>query len=137
VSDWEGKHVYGSPSANFTSTRPIEEIAADLRRRVLDPARASLIKHAASAASADLKHQQATQRLDQLATILGPSKPYHSGYANFSGLRITHEYHLQDSDGPWPRFNAEITLHSFEAMKMIARIIAEDTRLHSTNSTQD
>lgn len=137
VMDWEGKHIYGSDSANFTSTRPIEEIAADLRRRVLDPARASLIKHAASAASADLKHQQASTRLGELAAILGPSQPYHNGYANFHGLRILHEYHLQDKDGPWPRFNAEITLHNFAAMKMIAAIIAEDHRLHSTKPTQD
>jgi hypothetical protein len=135
--DWQGKHIHGSPSANFTSSRPIEEIAADLRRRVLDPARAHLIRHASHTAAADLKHQQAAHRLAELETICGPSKPYHNGYANLTGLRIPHEYHLQDRDGPWASFHAEITLHSFEALKMIARIVAEDHRLHSTKSTQD
>lgn len=131
VMDWEGKHIYGSPSANFTSTRPIEEIAADLRRRVLEPARAHLIQHASNAASAAQKHQQAAHRLAELENILGPTKPYHNGYANLPGFRIPHEHHLQDRDGPWPSFHAEITLHSFDAFKMIAAIIAEDHRLNS------
>ena len=135
--NWDGKHIHGSPSANFTSSRPVEEIAADIRRRVLDPGRAHLIRHAASASASDLKHQQASTRLAELAAILGTSQPYHNGYANFHGLRILHEYHLQDKDGPWPAFNAEITLHSFAAFKMIAAIIAEDRRLHSTKTTQD
>lgn len=128
--DWDGRHIHGSPGANFSSTRPIEEIAADLRRRVLDPARAHLIRHAASASATAQKHQQASTRLEQLETILGPGKPYHNGFANLPGLRIPHEYHLQDRDGPWASFQAEITLHSFHALKMIAAIIAEDHRLH-------
>ena len=130
--DWEGKHIHGSPSANFTSTRPLDEIAADLRRRVLDPARAHLIRQATAAASSTQKHQQASARLSELETILGPGKPYHNGFANLPGLRIVHEYHLQDRDVPWPSFQAEITLHSFHALKMIAAIIAEDNRIHAT-----
>lgn len=132
VLDWNGRHIHGAPCANFSSTRSLPEIAADLRRRVLTPARAQVIKHAAQASAAALKHEQASQRLDELAAILGPSKPYHNGYANFAGLRIEHEFHLQDRDGPWASFHGQISVHSFAAFKMIAAIIAEDHRLHTS-----
>lgn len=130
VLDWNGRHIHGAPCANFSSTRGMPEIAADLRRRVLTPARAQVIQHAAQASAAALKHQQASERLAQLTDILGPVKPYHNGYANFTGLRIEHEYHLQDKDGPWASFQAQISVHSFDALKMIAAIIAEDHRLN-------
>jgi hypothetical protein len=136
ITDWDGRHIHGSPSANFTSSRPVEEIAADLRRRVLDPARAHIIKHAETAAAVATRQQLVRHRLDQLEAILGPQKPnYHNTFAALPGLRIAHQCHLEDSSGPWPCFEAEIRLHSFEAMKMIAHIIAEDHRLHAATRT--
>ena len=128
ITDATGQCVHNCPSANFDSKRPLPAITADIRRRVLDQAVEPLRQHYAAQMAYASEQELMRQRIAELEAATGsinaPSR--YGRVLVLPGFDIQHEYTLKKSDS----FTADIRVHSFAALKMIAAICAEDHRLH-------
>jgi hypothetical protein len=132
ITDTEGRSIHASPSANVSPSRTLEAIAADIRRRVLDPARSVLIAHETRKNTEHTREQDLAQKIAALEAVTGHtnSPAHHSAeVVRLPGIRITNRYHLQ-ADHYGGTYRLEIDVHSFDCLRMIARLIAEDHRVH-------
>lgn len=116
-----------SPECVRTSLgRPVAAIAADLKRRLL-PAAFAVCKKAMAAAEAKDKERAREAQLAQLEEILGPMRRenYHDSHY-CDGFSIRRDELLA---GAYPdRYRAEVRVHSWHCLLMIARLVAEDAR---------
>lgn len=121
------------PSANVSATRPIESIVADIRRRVIEPAKPILREHYQSEARAANQAAFVRQRCRELGEALRqePSKHW-SCHFHTDSMDIEHSYYLS---GEYT-YRAEIRVHSWEALLQIARILAEDHTYHKAKNQQ-
>ena len=115
------------PSVRTAVDRPVAAIAADVRRRLI-PAAHAACRSALSAAAVAKDHEQARQaRLAELAAILGPLRSGHDQWHYADGFRIAHDELLGRS---WSgEISAEVRVHSWHCLQMIARLVAEDARV--------
>jgi hypothetical protein len=131
IMDLDGRNIHRSQSANFSPSRPVPDIAADIRRRVLDASRQAIITHGISRRQQQAKADDISTRLARLEAAMGATNNtegyHHNHFVRLPGLRISTEYNF----GQGTRYCAEITVHSLDCLVMIARIIAEDQRLHA------
>lgn len=134
VMDCQGRSIHNSGHANFNPHRQLSDIAADLRRRVIDASREPLRRHLQARGTDDVKAQQRRQRIAQLEAIAGePNKAGH--YSNavvyLPGLRIQNNYHLDNEHN----ISAEISVKRWETLVMIARLVAEDHQLDASTAS--
>ncbi len=115
------------PSVRTALGRPVPAIAADLRRRLL-PAAHAACKTALGAAAAEQDREQARKaRLAELEAILGSIRSGHDKWHYADGFRIAHDELLGRS---WSgEISAEVRVHSWHCLLMIARLVAEDGRV--------
>ncbi|HEY1108432.1 MAG TPA: hypothetical protein VGE76_07365, partial [Opitutaceae bacterium] len=115
------------PSVRTALARPVAAIAADLRRRLV-PAAQTACRSALSAAGKAKDQEQARQlRLAELEAILGPIRSGHDQWHYADGFRISHDELLGRS---WSgEISAEVRVHSWHCLLMIARLVAEDARV--------
>lgn len=115
------------PSVRTAVARPVKAIAADLRRRLLPAAHAACRTALSAAAVAKDQERSRQERLAELAAILGPMRSGHDKWHYADGLRIAHDELLGRS---WNgEICAEVRVHSWHCLLMIARLVAEDTRV--------
>ncbi len=131
IYDDEGQSIHGSPSASFDPTRSPVSIAADITCRIITEARKPLTAHyigKQAREAADIKHRA---RLSQLTDILGPLD--YCQHSHAFGWRQLHTRSDTDLTGSAYRgiHRAEIEVASFDCLLMIARLIAEDKRIHA------
>lgn len=122
------------PSVRTAIARPVAAIAADLRRRLIPDAHAACRSAIIAAAVAkDQEHARQT-RLAELEAILGPIHTGNDRWHYATGFRIAHDELLGRS---WSgEISAEVRVHSWHCLLMIARLVAEDARLHAAKSPQ-
>ncbi len=127
----DGKNIHRAASANFNGKRPLHDIGADLRRRVLEASRQAIRDHGKTAAEKQTKEreiQDRVQHLETAAQAVNDKAGYHNHFVRLPGFTVASEYHLSaDRHG----FTAEVTVHSFECLLMIARLVAEDRRIYN------
>ena len=118
------------PSVRTAVNRPVAAIAADLRRRLLPNAHIACREAIAAAAVAkDREHARQT-RVTELAAVLGPLCRGPDQWHYAEGFRIAHDELLGRS---WSgEIAAEVRVHSWHCLLMIARLVAEDQRLAAT-----
>lgn len=133
LCDVAGKHIHQSESANFNHARPLPAIAAELRRRVLEASRPAIIAHYTRQRASEADQAEITRRITCLENAMqttNQTQHYHNDFIVLPGLRIRSAYDFGGSDYR-PDYDASITVHSFDCLLMIARIIAEDHRIHA------
>ena len=115
------------PSVRTALARPVPAIAADLRRRLIPAAQEACRKAVCAAAvEKDREHARQTRR-GELEAILGPIRTGHDKWHYADGFRIPHDELLGRS---WSgEISAEVRVHSWPCLLMIARLVAEDARV--------
>jgi hypothetical protein len=132
---FNGPGANGAPSINTALNRPIEAIAADLRRRLIPDGRVWCIEQAKRAGLArDAKHAE-NMRHEELAAILGGPLQRHPDGRNthFHGLTISTS-ELSNGGNYYGEWTPEIRVKSWHCLLMIARLVAEDHRVHTVNN---
>ena len=115
------------PSVRTALTRPVTAIAADLRRRLVPDAHAACRDAVRAAAVAQDREQARRSRLAELETVLGPLRAGHDQWHYGPGFKIAHDELLGRS---WSgEISAEVRVHSWHCLLMIARLVAEDARV--------
>lgn len=119
--------VSTAPSVRTALDRPVAAIAADLRRRLI-PAAHAACRTAVSAAAVAKDHEHARRaRLVELEAILGPMRSGHDQQHYADGFKVPHDELLGRS---WSgEISAEVRVHSWHCLLMIARLVAEDARV--------
>ena len=137
--DWQKKNMihwgarcpsaqnYSAPSICTGMNRPVAAIAADLQRRLIPTARAACKSAMENAArTRDAEHARNAQ-IAELEQVLGPLRKAHDHAHYAKGFSIRREDLLGASfDG---RYRAEVRVRSWHCLLMIAKLVAEDTRL--------
>ena len=118
---------YSGPSICTGINRSVGAIAADLQRRLIPSARAACKSAMEIAArTRDAEHARNAQ-IAELEQVLGPLRKAHDQAHYANGFTIRREDLLGASfDG---RYRAEVRVRSWHCMLMIAKLVAEDTRL--------
>jgi hypothetical protein len=124
----------GGPSTIYTAAdRPAPAIVADLKRRLFPAAKTWCLETARDEACRVEKKRIREAREAELAQILGePLHQRHNSAAHFPGLSIP-EYHLENDGGHLGSYHAEITVHSWHCLRMIAQLVAADRALLPKN----
>lgn len=137
--DWQKKNMihwgarcpsaqnYSVPSICTGMNRPVGAIAADLQRRLIPAARAGCKSAMENAArTRDTEHARNAQ-IAELEQVLGPLRKAHDNAHYAEGFSIHREDLLGASfDG---RYRAEVRVRSWHCLLMIAKLVAEDTRI--------
>lgn len=129
--------TFRSPDANFSPERSPRDIAQDIRRRVIEPARAPLAAHY----TAQSKHAAEVTTLQQLIARLDDAlgRPgeihnhrHYNTYYHSPGFRTARESDIMPGTHPsQATHRAEIDVYSFECYLMIARLVREDRAIHA------
>ena len=109
--------------------RPVPAIAADLKRRLVPAAFAACKQAMSAAAEAKDKERARDAQLAQLEEILGPLRNSHdrSHYDAQGGFCVRRDELLA---GAYPGcYRAEVRVRSWHCLLMIAKLVAEDTRV--------
>ncbi len=116
-----------APSISTGINRSVAAIAADLQRRLIPEARASCKSAMESAARArDAEHARNAQ-IAELEQVLGPLRKAHDHAHYAEGFSIRREDLIGAAyDG---RYRAEVRVRSWHCLLMIAKLVAEDTRI--------
>lgn len=117
----------GGPSVCTALGRAPAAIAADLRRRLI-PAAQVWCREAMTAAAAEQEREHLRRaRLAELEQALGATKlqSYDRSHAT-DGFKIQHD---ELGGGYRGEFRAEVRVHSWHCLLMIARLVAEDARV--------
>lgn len=133
VYDDKGQTVSAAQSANFSPSRSVVEVAADLRRRVLEASRAALVAHYTAGAVRAAEAQDIAgkvERLEQVAGCKNDAQRYGRGaFIRLPGFEVERDYYFGSRHSNC--YSATVTVHSFECLLMIARLVAEDQRINS------
>lgn len=129
-----------APEIRHDFSRAAAALAQDIRTRLIPAAREHCRKVAAAhAASIDEKRRVAARQA-QLEEVLGPLAPCSRGYSN-SDLRCdgfsVPAHHLANDGNYRGIWSAEISVHSFHCLLMIAKLIAEDRRQHAATHREE
>lgn len=123
-----------APSVRTALTRPVAAIAADLRRRLIPGAHEACRSAISAAAVAKDREQARKVRLAELEAILGTIR-CHDKWHYADGFRIAHDELLGRS---WSgEISAEVRVHSWHCLLMIARLVAEDARVAAAAKPPD
>lgn len=118
---------YSAPSVCTAIDRPVAAIAADLRRRLIPAARASCKAAMETAARARDTERARDAQIAELEQVLGPLRKAHDHAHYTDGFSIRREDLLGGSfDG---RYRAEVRVRSWHCLLMMAKLVAEDTRI--------
>lgn len=133
IQDLDGRSIHNAPRANVNPARGMPAIAADLRRRVLDPARAAIVAHETGKSSRAAAAQDIAAKIASLESAAGASNAAGGSSCGpvlqLPGFEIKDQYDLSGCTYT-ETFRASIRVHSFDCLRMIARLVAEDHRLH-------
>lgn len=122
-------------SVYTAAERSVAAIAADLRRRLVPAAHAACKTAMSSAArERDIEHTRRA-RLAELAQVLGPLRSGHDRMHYADGFAVRHDDLL--GGGVNGRYCAEVRVHSWHCLLMIAKLIAEDTRVAASTTERD
>lgn len=123
------------PTVRTSVDRSVAAIAADLQRRLIPQAHAAC-RSALSAAALEKVRERARQaRLAELEAILGTMRIDHDRWHYAEGFRIAHDDLLGRS---WNgQISAEVCVHSWHCLLMIAQLVAEDARVWAAAHPSD
>lgn len=132
----DGGRLYDAVSGNVNPDRPIDSIAADIRRRVIEPAKPVLRDYYTNAATREAQETEMRQRKRELAEALGQEPSKHWGrHFHTRSLDIEHDYHLRPDRGDY--VTAEIRVYNWAAFLQIARILRADFEIRFPAETTD
>jgi hypothetical protein len=122
-------------SVYTAADRPVTAIAADLRRRLVPAAHAACKTAMSNAArERDVEHTRRA-KVAELAQVLGPLRSGHDRMHYADGFAVRHDDLL--GGGANGRYCAEVRLHSWHCLLMIAKLVAEDTRVAAGTAERD
>ena len=118
---------HSTPSVCTAIARPIAAMTADLRRRLIPAAHAACKAACENAAQTRDRENARDARLAELEAILGPMRKSHDRAHYSNGITIRRDDLLGGGfDGD---YRAEVRVHSWHCLLMIAKLVAEDARL--------
>jgi hypothetical protein len=123
------------PTVRTSVDRSVAAIAADLRRRLIPLAHAAC-RSALGAAAVEKDRERSPQaRLAELEAVLGKMRTDHVRWHYTEGFRIAHDDLLGRS---WNgEISAEVRVHSWHCLLMIARLVAEDAHVWAAAHPSD
>ncbi len=125
---------HACPRVCTAISRPVAATAADLRRRLIPAAQAWCRAAVASAALQHDREHARKARLAELTQAVGPLRESNQVH-HAQGFTIRHDDLLGSGfDG---RIRAEIDVHSWPCLLMIAKLVAEDARVFAASQPKE
>jgi hypothetical protein len=115
------------PSICAAVTRPCSALTADVQRRLVPAARAWCRKAVEAAARAQDRAQAQRAKRAELEQVLGPMRDGHDDSYAADGFTIRRDEVVTAGYGRG--YRANIQVHSWHCLLMIAKLVAEDQRI--------